>query len=195
MHPDIVISSIDGEEANFFCHCRASGAKRSCPRCLGLRDNFDQLSMQGPARTVESMRNAYEAAREVSGTAQTQILQDHGLHLISVRLTLSVWKLLTFAQHFLWEFGHSCPYTSYGYDLLHVSDLGEWGTHLWNLLCDDILKQLGQLHTVNDYMARFPTWPGLKHFYTSHDYAVTDIDFSDGNTFVAILQVSGSDES
>ena len=189
-HIDIVMGAIDGEEATFYCHCRAANANFPCPRCLTHKKNLDQLSTHGPLRTVATMRKALHDSFEAEPDKAEQILRNNGLHAVEIsrHLLLVSYSDLIRLQHFLWSFRNSDPYLSYGHDLLHADDLGEWGGHLWPLLCA-VLKADGVSHIFNAYMARFPRWPGLKHFYVTQDYAATDIDYSDGNTFFAILQV------
>lgn len=92
-----------------------------------------------------------------------------------------------FRQHFLWDFGCSDPYAAVGYDVLHRVDVGIFGHHLWPLLLDAV-DALKCARVVDLNFSMLPRWPGLDHFNGSTRRA-TEIDFSDGNTFVSLLEV------
>ncbi|KDR73369.1 hypothetical protein GALMADRAFT_72471, partial [Galerina marginata CBS 339.88] len=121
LHPGILINSLDGEEANCFCACRASSkANYPCPKCLVRKDQMYNVTGSFEARTSDSMRSVILRASQASTkTEKEKILQAFGLHDI---------------QHFLWDFRFSDPYAASSYDTLHSDDLGKWGKHMWELL-------------------------------------------------------------
>ncbi|KAH9970785.1 hypothetical protein BGW80DRAFT_1438007 [Lactifluus volemus] len=168
LYPGVLIESQDGEEASYFCACRAATANYPCPKCLVHKSELHCITKSFEPRTSESMRSVLErASQATSKAAKEKILQDHGLHDIN---------------HFLWDFQFSDPYRASSYDTLHSDDLGKWGKHMWPLVFDVLedRKSLGRL-TAN--MREFPSWPNLKHF--NH---VSVISFTDGQSFYDILK-------
>jgi hypothetical protein len=86
LYPGILIESQDGEEASYFCACRAATAKHPCPKCLVPKSELHSITKSFQPRTSESMRRVLErASRATSKTAKEKILQDYGLHDIKVR--------------------------------------------------------------------------------------------------------------
>jgi len=56
LHPGILIESQDGEEANCFCACQASGhANYPCPKCLVHKDQLHNITGSFEPRTSDSM--------------------------------------------------------------------------------------------------------------------------------------------
>ena len=86
LHPGIIIESQDGEEANCFCACRASGhANYPCPKCLVHKDQLHNVTGSFESRTSESMRLVIQrASRAQTKTEKEKILQAFGLHDIEV---------------------------------------------------------------------------------------------------------------
>ncbi|KJA12958.1 hypothetical protein HYPSUDRAFT_73169 [Hypholoma sublateritium FD-334 SS-4] len=170
LYPGILIESQDGEEASYFCACRAALANYPCPKCLVCKDELHCVSRTFPARTSESMRAVIEQVSVATTKAKKEkILQDHGLHDI---------------KHFLWDFRFSDPYKALSYDTLHSDDLGKWGKHIWELLLG-VLENAGAKGVLTERMSAFPRWNGLKHFHN-----VTTIKFTDGQSFYDILKAS-----
>jgi hypothetical protein len=95
LHPGILIESQDGEEANCFCACRASGhAKFPCPKCLVHKDQLHNITGSFEPRTSESMRSVIQrASQALSKTDKEKILQSFGLHDIQVYSSLFSNKL------------------------------------------------------------------------------------------------------
>lgn len=89
LHPGIIIESQDGEEANYFCACRASGhANYPCPKCLVHKDQLHDVTGSFESRTSESMRSVIQRASQAQTKAEKEkILQAFGLHDIQVCLT------------------------------------------------------------------------------------------------------------
>ncbi len=87
LHSGIIIESQDGEEANCFCACRASGhAKYPCPKCLVHNTKLYDLTGTFEPRTSESMRAVIQrASRAETKTDKEKILQAFGLHDIQVQ--------------------------------------------------------------------------------------------------------------
>jgi len=86
IHPGLLIASLDGEEATYFCACRAGQANYPCPRCLVHKSELHQITKTFEARTPEGMKSAILSARAAeSKTASEKILQRHGLHDLEVR--------------------------------------------------------------------------------------------------------------
>ncbi|PPQ87069.1 hypothetical protein CVT25_000049 [Psilocybe cyanescens] len=169
LHPGILIESHDGEEANIFCACRASGrANYPCPKCLVHKDQLNNIIGNFEARTSDSMRSVIRRTLQASTkTEKENILQGFGLHDI---------------QHFLWDFRFSDPYAASSYDTLHSDDLGKWGKHLWDLLLI-VLEACGKKGELTRNMALFPRWSNLKHFSN-----VSTTTFGDGQAFYDILK-------
>jgi hypothetical protein len=89
LHPGILIGSQDGEEASYFCACRAANANYPCPKCLVHKSELHCITKSFKDRTSESMRAVLErASKATSKAAKEKILQEHGLHDIKV----SSWK-------------------------------------------------------------------------------------------------------
>lgn len=85
LYPGILIESQDGEEASYFCACRAATANYPCPKCLVHKSELHRITTFFEPRTSESMRSILDRASEAtSKTAKEKILQDHGLHDIKV---------------------------------------------------------------------------------------------------------------
>lgn len=86
LHPGILIESHDGEEANIFCACRASGrANYPCPKCLVHKDQLNNIIGNFEARTSDSMRSVIRRTLQASTkTEKENILQGFGLHDIQV---------------------------------------------------------------------------------------------------------------
>ncbi len=91
LHPGILIESQDGEEANFFCVCRASGhANYPCPKCLVHKDRLHDITGTFEPCTSDSMRSViWRASQAQNKTAKEKILQAFGLHDIQVYPSLS----------------------------------------------------------------------------------------------------------
>lgn len=89
VHPGIIIESQDGEEANCFCACRASGhANYPCPKCLVNKNQLYNITGTFEPRTSESMRAVIECASQAeTKTDREKILQAFGLHDIWVGFT------------------------------------------------------------------------------------------------------------
>ena len=88
MYPGILIESQDGEEASYFCACRAALANYPCPKCLVHKDELHHVSKEFSVRTSESMRAVIQEASVAPTKAKKEKkLQDHGLHDIEVWLT------------------------------------------------------------------------------------------------------------
>jgi hypothetical protein len=86
LYPGFLIESQDGEEASYFCACRAATASYPCPKCLVHKSNLSDITKSFEPRTSESMRSVLERASQASSkTHKEKILQDHGLHDIKVR--------------------------------------------------------------------------------------------------------------
>jgi len=85
LHPGILIESQDGEEASYFCACRAATANHPCPKCLVFKSDLHRISKSFEPRTSASMWSVIERASQVpSKTAKEKLLQDYGLHDIKV---------------------------------------------------------------------------------------------------------------
>ena len=88
LYPGILIESQDGEEASYFCACRAALANYPCPKCLVHKDELHHVSKEFSVRTSESMRAVIQEASVAPTKAKKEKkLQDHGLHDIEVWLT------------------------------------------------------------------------------------------------------------
>ncbi|KAF7325233.1 hypothetical protein MKEN_00567800 [Mycena kentingensis (nom. inval.)] len=170
LYPGFLIQSFDFEEAwNFTC-CRANRAKCPCPRCLVLQELIDCLHHSPPVqeRTTASMRAVVKRAREAPNDKQkNDILRDSGLHDVT---------------HFMWDFRFSDPYQAVTYDLLHFTESGQWGHHLWPLTMQLINEYEIDVQVTNA-MAEFPRWRGLKHV---NDPLTKD--FTDGQTHLDIFK-------
>jgi len=97
LYPGVLIGSQDGEEASYFCACRAATANYPCPKCLVHKSNLSNITMTFEPRTSESMQSVLErASQATSKTRKEKILQDHGLHDIKVRAisNVSSWNLM-----------------------------------------------------------------------------------------------------
>ncbi|KAF8994667.1 hypothetical protein BDQ17DRAFT_1392381 [Cyathus striatus] len=168
LYPGILIESQDGEEASYFCACRATIANHPCPKCLVHQSQLGNITEQFELRTPETMCSVLQqASHSQSKTAKEKILRDHGLHNI---------------KHFLWDFRFSDPYAASSYDTLHSDDLGKWGKHLWVLLTG-VLRDKKCLGKLSRNMNKFPYWKDLKHMD-----AVSTISFADGQCFYDILK-------
>ena len=85
LYPGILIESQDGEEASYFCACRAATANHPCPKCLVHKSQLHRITKSFEPWTSESMRLVLQrASQATSKTAKEKILQDHGLHDIKV---------------------------------------------------------------------------------------------------------------
>lgn len=95
LHPGILIESMDGEEANCFCACRASGhANYPCPKCLVHKDQLHNITGSFETRTSDSMRSVILRASQASTKMEKEkILQAFGLHDIQVCSTLKPMSL------------------------------------------------------------------------------------------------------
>jgi Plavaka transposase len=87
LYPGILIESQDGEEANYFCACRASGhANHPCPKCLVDKNQLHNITGTFEPRTSESMRAVIRrASRAETKIDKEKILKAFGLHDIPVR--------------------------------------------------------------------------------------------------------------
>jgi hypothetical protein len=86
LYPGFLIESQDGEEASYFCACRAATASYPCPKCLVHKSNLSDITKSFEPRTSKSMQSVLErASQATSKTRKEKILQDHGLHDIKVR--------------------------------------------------------------------------------------------------------------
>lgn len=86
LYPGILIESQDGEEASYFCACRAATAIHPCPKCLVHKSHLSNITKTFEPRTSESMQAVLErASQATSKTDKEKILKDHGLHDIKVR--------------------------------------------------------------------------------------------------------------
>ena len=86
LYPGVLIESQDGEEASYFCACRAATANFPCPKCLVHKSNLSNITKTFEARTSASMQFVLElASKATTKTSKEKILQDHGLHDIKVR--------------------------------------------------------------------------------------------------------------
>ncbi|KAJ6451401.1 hypothetical protein C8R45DRAFT_1124863 [Mycena sanguinolenta] len=173
-HPGIMIDSLDGKEAAYFCACRAAKANFPCPKCLVHKSCLHNITGTFKLRTTPTMKAVVVKAMKCkTKTKKADILKGYGLHGVT---------------HFLWNFRFSDPYAAYSYDTLHSDDLGKWGHHLWPLLLEELenIKQKGAFAEKANFsasMRRFPRWPGLKHFDE-----VTTTHFTDGQSFYDILK-------
>ena len=87
LYPGILIESQDGEEASYFCACRAATANYPCPKCLVPKSKLHYITKSFEPRTSESMCSVIVcASHATSKVAKEKILQDYGLHDIKVRL-------------------------------------------------------------------------------------------------------------
>ena len=85
LYPGILIGSQDGEEASYFCACRAATANFPCPKCLVPKSQLHCITTSFTPRTTDSMRSVFErASTTTSKTAREKIFQDYGLHGIKV---------------------------------------------------------------------------------------------------------------
>jgi hypothetical protein len=85
LYPGILIGSQDGEEASYFCACRAATANYPCPKCLVHKSQLHRITKSFKPRTTDSMRSVFEqASKATSRTSKEKILQDYGLHDIKV---------------------------------------------------------------------------------------------------------------
>ncbi|KAJ7114378.1 hypothetical protein C8R44DRAFT_630272 [Mycena epipterygia] len=167
-HPAILIDSLDGKEAAYFCACRAAKANFPCPKCLVHKSHLHKLTGNFKLRTTPDMKAVVvKALKSKTKTEKENILKSYGLHGV---------------KHFLWKFRFSDPYAAYSYDTLHSDDLGKWGHHLWPLLLEE-LENIKQKGPFTENMRRFPRWPDLKHFDE-----VTTTHFTDGQSFYDILK-------
>ncbi|KAJ6453504.1 hypothetical protein C8R45DRAFT_1192699 [Mycena sanguinolenta] len=167
-HPGILIDSLDGKEAAYFCACRAAKANFPCPKSLVHKSCLHNITRTFKLRTTPSMKAVVvKAMKSKTNTKKADILKGYGLHGVT---------------HFLWNFRFSDPYAAYSYDTLHSDDLGKWRHHLWPLLLEE-LENIKQKCAFAENMRRFPRWPGLKHFDE-----VTTTHFTDGQSFYHILK-------
>ncbi|KAG2155311.1 uncharacterized protein EDB93DRAFT_1101876 [Suillus bovinus] len=83
----------------------------------------------------------------------------------------------TIVDNALWEVENSNPHETLLFDPLHVNDLGNWGTHLFEELKIHG-KALGREAEakIDEQFTAFPRWHNLNHFKS-----VMKILFSDGN--------------
>lgn len=89
LYPGVLIESQDGEEASYFCACRAATANFPCPKCLVHKSNLSNITKTFEPRTSASMQFVLElASQATSKSSKERILQDHGLHDIKVRRQL-----------------------------------------------------------------------------------------------------------
>ena len=89
LYPGVLIESQDGEEASYFCACRAATANFPCPKCLVHKSNLSNITKTFEPRTSVSMQFVLElASQATSKSSKERILQDHGLHDIKVRRQL-----------------------------------------------------------------------------------------------------------
>ncbi len=87
LYPGILIESQDGEEASYFCACRAALANFPCPKCLVSKGDLHCVSKLFPKRTSESMRAVIqEVSMAPTKAKKEKLLQDYGLHDIEVCL-------------------------------------------------------------------------------------------------------------
>ena len=85
LFPGVLIVSQDGEEASYFCSCRAATANHPCPKCLVHKSELHDITRSFVPRTSSSMRSVVEqASQATSKNGKEKILQDHGLHNIRV---------------------------------------------------------------------------------------------------------------
>lgn len=186
LYPCVLIKVVDGEEASILNAVRSATSHYPCPQCLAFKDDLANLSNVGPLRDDESMKAVYEQAKAAKGkTERERILQKHGLHLVKVA-SFSAHIRAHPLQNFLWDFGHTKTYGSNGYEKLHSDDGGKNGHHLWPLVRDTVCK-INEAE-FNENMGKFPPWPNLEKFDPTKKPA-SMIDFSDGNTFLALLKV------
>ncbi|KAJ7215965.1 hypothetical protein GGX14DRAFT_359331, partial [Mycena pura] len=166
-YPGFLIESLDMEEAWSFTCCRAGRAKFPCPRCLVRQEMLDCLHKKLPPRTTQVMRRVVEEAqRALTVTRKEEILRNNGLHDVIVN------------TYFIFAFCD--PYQAVTYDLLHASESGKWGHHLWKLTLE-VLEALKLSSEATRIMKGFPRWRNLKHI---DDLATKD--FTDGQTHLDI---------
>ncbi|KAF8998003.1 hypothetical protein BDQ17DRAFT_1391785 [Cyathus striatus] len=171
LYSGILIESQDGEEASYFCACRAANAIHPCPKCLAHKDELQNITKSFELQTSDSMSAALQhASRVPSKAAKEKILQEHGLHNI---------------KHFLWDFQFSDPYVASSYDILHSNDLGKWGKHLWPLLLEIFEKTIRNrsLSKLSLNMNKFLCWRSLKHIKN-----VANVSFTNGQCYYDILK-------
>jgi len=85
LYPGVLIESQDGEEASYFCACRAATANHPCPKCLVHKSELHHIRETFEPRTSESMCSVLKlASQATSKTGKEKILQDYGLHDIEV---------------------------------------------------------------------------------------------------------------
>jgi hypothetical protein len=85
LYPGILIGSQDGEEASYFCACRAANANYPCPKCLVHKSELHCITKTFEPQTSESMRSVFEhASEQTTKIRKEKVLQDHGLHDIKV---------------------------------------------------------------------------------------------------------------
>ncbi|KAF8990789.1 hypothetical protein BDQ17DRAFT_1255446, partial [Cyathus striatus] len=61
-YPGILIVSQDGEEASYFCICRAATAHYPCPKCLVHWSQLDLVTESFELCTLENMCSVLEQA-------------------------------------------------------------------------------------------------------------------------------------
>jgi hypothetical protein len=94
LYPGILIASLDGEEACYYCGCRAALANYPCLRCIVHFDDLDDLSLRSEPRTTASMRSVFDASRCSRSLAErVRILSSYGLNYVKVRSTTRFFKV------------------------------------------------------------------------------------------------------
>lgn len=83
-HPEILIESLDGQEAGHFTGVRGPTAHYGFIKCLTHKDDLSRLVCTAPKRTVASMSAAYHQAEAAGPTQRSRILRDNGIHLVPV---------------------------------------------------------------------------------------------------------------
>jgi hypothetical protein len=143
--PDILIKSLDMQEAYAVCSCRAYPANFPCVKCLVPFKEQHNLHARFELRTKENMGAIYEAVEaETRKTYKNDLLKGVGLHEFkaSYPIIACFQSLIRTPQPFDWGFRFSDPYSTYRYDTCHNDSLGLWGKHLWKMLLQ-VLDSLG----------------------------------------------------
>jgi hypothetical protein len=84
-YPDILIKSLDMQEAYAMCSCRAYPANFPCVKCLVPYKEQHDLRARFELRTKENMGAVYEAVEaETRKTYKNSLLKDVGLHKFKV---------------------------------------------------------------------------------------------------------------
>ena len=132
-HPGILIGSMDGEEVAHWTAVRAASVLHLCPKCLVHQCNLHSLSLSFKKRIIPLMQEALSKAQAApNATQKEKILQSFGMRDI---------------DHFLWKYRFCDPYAAASYDVLHFTDLGKFGKHIWPLL----LKVLQDLRVAGQF--------------------------------------------